>query len=126
MALNYELLWKVLDGSASLKEVEQRLLKLSDRELEEAAAAFVDARTELGDALTQQGTDASEDILDDVAGFLIREGRHPYEQYLAGSRSLPPRETWGDLEEASVAGPFIRVVRVRLRTSIFDLWESEV
>ena len=125
MALNYELLWKVLAGEPSLKAVEQRLVKLSDQELKGAAAAFVDARTELVDALTQQGADASEDILDDIAGFLIREGRHPYEQYLAGSRSLPPSETWGDLEEASVAGPFIRVVRARLRTSIFDLWESE-
>ncbi len=124
MAIDYGPLWRVLEGAPSLKEIEKRLFDLSDGDLRSAGAAFIDARTELIDALTLHGEPASEDTLDDVAGVLVLEGPSAFHDYIAGTRAWPNREEWGN--HRSPLSVFDRAVDERLGVDILDLWEELV
>ncbi len=124
MTIDYAPLWKVIEGSPSLEELERRLNELPRDELVSAAAAFIDARAELVDALTTHGPSATEDTVDDLAGALVLEGPDAFQGYVEGTRPWPQRETWGGLPFP--IRTFSKVVDARLGIYILDLWEHQV
>jgi hypothetical protein len=128
VTIDYEKLWAVLEDRPSLELLHERLATLKDDDLKQAAVGFLDARTELVSALAVRlgKMGASEDILDDLAGVLIREGRSSYSNHINGTGLLPPREAWGHLEEESPVGAFSREVEKRFKLDVHDLWEAAV
>jgi hypothetical protein len=121
--IDYSTLWKVLSGQPSLEELQTRLEILPEDQLRAAAIGFIEARTELVEALRSRGIEASEDIIEDLAGDLLRQGSEKFAGHLAGTAPLPSREEWGRLELTSPIAVFASVIESRLSQDIYDLWE---
>ncbi|PZR16755.1 MAG: hypothetical protein DI536_06270 [Archangium gephyra] len=128
MSFAHAAVWSLLTDAPSDSVLEARLARLDDEVLAEVGAAVIDLRTELVDALIVGGLadDASEDVLDDLAGMLLREGERPYAAYLRSERPLPRREAWGGAAQQSMVPLVSRVVHERLGRSLLDLFDARV
>jgi hypothetical protein len=112
-------LWALVESTSSDDEVAEALATLPRRKFVALFKAYIEARTELVDALQGEPWKiaASEDTLDDLAEVIICLGRKAYLDVYRGKTPPPPRETWEELRTISV---FAVVYDERFDGNVFD------
>ena len=124
--MNYQLMWKTLAGPP--EELGDRLEAFSDAELKVVCATYVDARTELVDALVRSGRShgASEDVLDDLAEWLLMQGEATFEKRMFLQLALPARPSWGQLGRSLPSAAMGRTLRLRLKTDLLTVYDDVI
>ena len=118
-----DLLWRLTGGAPTDVEFKERLGRASDVEVRHLAVEYLDVRYAFLKALwnNELRAGASEDVLEDLADWLILRGPAALESVVRGVPDLPPRETWGELEAASLFHELFMEVKRRFNVSIYSM-----
>ena len=73
------------------------LMTMEKDEIVRQYAAYKEAQTELVYKLSKLVSDASEDVLDDLADSIVASGQQQYLRIYYGDIELPPRDGWDSL-----------------------------
>jgi hypothetical protein len=89
-------LWAFVAQIPTDDDLRRALEKMPRAQMSRIFRALLDARTDLIDRLVASGraSDASEDVLDDLAECVLLGGKAHYDGVLNGDIPLPPREQW--------------------------------
>ncbi|WP_417395681.1 hypothetical protein [Gimesia chilikensis] len=73
------------------------LMTMEKDEIVRQYAAYKEAQTELVYKVSKLVSDASEDVLDDLADSIVASGQQQYLRIYYGDTELPPRDRWDSL-----------------------------
>lgn len=75
-------------------QLQAALMTMEKAEIVRHFDTYKDAQTEFAFKVSQTVSDASEDVLDDLADSVVALGRRQYIQLYSGQVELPPRDRW--------------------------------
>lgn len=118
-----ELLWRLVDKRPSGEVFTKRMRSLADADVRLLALQYLNVRYAIMQAIWEHKKDAgaSEDVLEDLADWLILGGGAALEATLSGAPPVPPRETWGELEDDSLFYALYEEVERRFKKNIYDV-----
>ncbi|QDT78566.1 hypothetical protein Mal35_20150 [Gimesia maris] len=90
--------WDIIGSvGADADRLYDALMTMEKDEIVRHCASYKDAQTEFAYKVSGIVSDASEDVLDDLADSIVALGQQRYVQMYYGEAELPPRDSWASL-----------------------------